>query len=69
MSPVVALDPIEHPVRLRSQNKDRVIERNGGLTGDQVAWEVGYTDPGALRKMFTRIAGLTRADYRKRLRM
>ncbi|MCK9510298.1 MAG: GlxA family transcriptional regulator [Pigmentiphaga sp.] len=33
---------------------------------DTVAWEVGYSDPGAFRKVFTRIVGLTPGDYRRR---
>lgn len=35
---------------------------------DKVAWEVGYGDPGAFRKVFTRIVGLTPSDYRARFR-
>lgn len=33
---------------------------------DRIAWDVGYSDPGALRKIFTRIVGLTPGDYRRR---
>ena len=33
---------------------------------DTVAWEVGYSDPGAFRKVFTRIVGLTPSNYRRR---
>lgn len=33
---------------------------------DRVAWEVGYSDPGAFRKVFTRIVGLSPGDYRRR---
>lgn len=33
---------------------------------DRVAWEVGYSDPGAFRKVFTRIVGLRPGDYRRR---
>jgi transcriptional regulator GlxA family with amidase domain len=32
----------------------------------QVAWEVGYEDPAAFRKVFQRIVGLSPADYRQR---
>lgn len=35
---------------------------------DKVAWDVGYGDPGAFRKVFTRIVGLTPGDYRRRFR-
>jgi|SRR5690554_1486788 len=33
---------------------------------DRVAWEVGYSDPGAFRKIFTRIVGLAPSEYRRR---
>ncbi|EQM88104.1 hypothetical protein L681_00940 [Stenotrophomonas maltophilia MF89] len=33
---------------------------------DRVAWEVGYGDPGAFRKVFTRIVGLPPGEYRRR---
>lgn len=33
---------------------------------ETVAWQVGYSDPGAFRKVFTRIVGLTPSDYRHR---
>ncbi len=33
---------------------------------ERVAWEVGYADPGAFRKVFTRIVGLSPGAYRRR---
>ncbi|MGY2048034.1 GlxA family transcriptional regulator [Methylobacterium sp. JK268] len=42
--------------------------RSGTLSADQVAWEVGYADPGAFRKVFARIVGLSPAAYRRALR-
>lgn len=33
---------------------------------DRVAWEVGYGDPGAFRKVFSRIVGLSPGEYRRR---
>ncbi|HCE6543730.1 TPA: GlxA family transcriptional regulator [Pseudomonas aeruginosa] len=33
---------------------------------DRVAWEVGYNDPGAFRKVFTRMVGLQPSEYRRR---
>jgi transcriptional regulator GlxA family with amidase domain len=33
---------------------------------DRVAWEVGYSDAGAFRKVFTRIVGLTPSAYKRR---
>lgn len=35
---------------------------------DRIAWEVGYADPGAFRKVFTRIVGLTPKEFRLRFR-
>lgn len=35
---------------------------------DLVAADVGYNDPGAFRKVFARIVGLTPGEYRKRFR-
>lgn len=34
---------------------------------EQIAWEVGYGDPSAFRKLFIRVAGLPLAEYRRRL--
>ncbi|WP_236770716.1 GlxA family transcriptional regulator [Acinetobacter johnsonii] len=33
---------------------------------DKIAWEVGYSDPSAFRKVFHRIIGLTPSEYRQR---
>jgi transcriptional regulator GlxA family with amidase domain len=33
---------------------------------DQIAWDVGYDDPGSFRKVFARITGLAPGDYRRR---
>ncbi len=33
---------------------------------NQIAWEVGYEDPSAFRKLFQKIVGLTPGDYKKR---
>lgn len=33
---------------------------------ESVAWEVGYNDSGAFRKVFTHIVGLTPGEYRRR---
>jgi transcriptional regulator GlxA family with amidase domain len=62
------LTTTEYVQRLRVSRASKLLQK-GDLTGEQVAWEVGYTDPGAFRKVFTRIVGLTPADYRKRFRM
>ena len=46
----------------------RELFQNSTLTADQVAWQVGYADAGAFRKVFVRIVGLTPAEYRNRFR-
>lgn len=61
------LTTTEYAQRLRV-GRARDLLQQGALTGDQVAWEVGYTDPGAFRKVFTKIVGLTPAEYRRRFR-
>ena len=33
---------------------------------ERIAWEVGYSDPGAFRKVFLRIVGLSPGEYRRR---
>lgn len=35
-------------------------------TVEQIAWEVGYEDPGAFRKVFHKVMGLTPGEYRRR---
>jgi len=61
------LTTTEYCQRLRV-GKARELLQFGTLSFDQVAWEVGYSDPGAFRKVFTRIVGLTPNDYRRRFR-
>lgn len=39
------------------------------LTVDEIAWRVGYEDPGAFRKIFKRIMGLSPGEYRRRFVM
>ena len=33
---------------------------------NEIAWKIGYEDPGAFRKIFNRIVGLSPGEYRKR---
>ena len=47
-------------------NKAREILQFSQTSVDQVAWQVGYSDPSAFRKVFQRIVGLTPNDYRRR---
>lgn len=47
----------------------RELLQAGRLPIERVAWEVGYADPGAFRKVFTRVVGLTPGAYRRRFGM
>lgn len=51
--------------RLRA-GRARELLQFGTASLDRVAWEVGYSDPGAFRKVFTRIVGLSPGEYRRR---
>jgi len=44
----------------------REMLQAGRLPIERIAWDVGYSDPGAFRKVFTRVVGLTPGDYRRR---
>jgi transcriptional regulator GlxA family with amidase domain len=59
------LNPTEYCQRLRVGKARELLELTG-RTIDQVAWEVGYDDAGAFRKVFQKVMGLGPADYRKR---
>lgn len=55
----------EYAQRLRV-GRARELLQFGNASIDRVAWEVGYSDPGAFRKVFTRIVGLSPSAYRRR---
>lgn len=55
----------EYCQRLRV-GRARELLQFGTASIDRVAWEVGYNDPGAFRKVFTRTVGLTPGEYRRR---
>jgi transcriptional regulator GlxA family with amidase domain len=61
------LTTTEYWQRLRV-GRARELLQSGSCSPDQVAWEVGYADAGAFRKVFLRIVGLTPAEYRRRFR-
>lgn len=46
--------------------KARELLQFSAMPVDTVAWEVGYGDPSAFRKIFARVTGLTPGDYRRR---
>lgn len=55
----------EYCQRLRV-GRAREMLQFGTASIDRLAWEVGYNDPGAFRKVFTRIVGLSPSEYRRR---
>ena len=55
----------EYCQRLRI-GRGRVLLESSTLAIDAVAWEVGYQDTAAFRKVFKRILGLSPGDYRQR---
>ena len=44
----------------------RSLLQLGPTSIERIAWEVGYADAGAFRKIFTRIVGLSPGEYRRR---
>lgn len=55
----------EYGQRLRVSKACELLQFSA-LTVEQVAWETGYGDPGAFRKIFARFIGLTPGEYRAR---
>jgi transcriptional regulator GlxA family with amidase domain len=55
----------EYCQRLRVA-RARELLQSARLSIDRVAWEVGYADPGAFRKVFARIVGVAPGEYRRR---
>lgn len=46
--------------------KARELLQFSNASIDSIAWDVGYRDPSAFRKVFTRIVGLAPSEYRRR---
>lgn len=61
------LTATDYAQRLRVAKAQELLQF-GQMPVERVAWEVGYTDPGAFRKIFLRIVGLTPSEYRQRMR-
>ncbi|GFM29003.1 AraC family transcriptional regulator [Novosphingobium sp. PY1] len=59
------LKPIEYVQHLRVGKARELLEFTR-RTVDQIAWSVGYEDPAAFRRIFSRIQGLTPGEYRTR---
>jgi transcriptional regulator GlxA family with amidase domain len=62
------LTPTDYLQHLRvGRARDRLERTDRSV--EAIAWEVGYRDAGAFRKVFQRILGLTPGDYRRRFRV
>lgn len=55
----------EYGQRLRVSKACELLQFTS-LSVEQVAWQSGYGDPGAFRKIFARFVGLTPGEYRQR---
>lgn len=59
------LKPTEYCQHLR-MGRARDLLETSSRTVEQIAWDVGYADPGAFRKVFLKVTGLAPRDYRQR---
>ncbi|WP_054180359.1 GlxA family transcriptional regulator [Trabulsiella odontotermitis] len=57
--------PTEYVQQVRIMKARDALELTGRSV-DHIAWEVGYTDPSAFRKIFRKITGVTPGQYRQR---
>jgi transcriptional regulator GlxA family with amidase domain len=58
------LSPITYVQRLRVEDAKRRLERTDTPV-ERIAWEVGYEDPAAFRRLFRRIAGVSVRSRRR----
>jgi len=58
------LKPTEYCQQVRVGRACRMLEFTNRSI-DQIAWGVGYQDPGAFRKVFHKVTGLAPSDYRR----
>ncbi|TKA97766.1 GlxA family transcriptional regulator [Cereibacter changlensis] len=63
-SAATGLTPVEYLQQVRIAKAREALEQS--LTPvDRIAWDVGYADPAAFRKLFQRLTGLPPAAYRQ----
>jgi transcriptional regulator GlxA family with amidase domain len=62
------LSPIADVQRLRVEDARRRLERTDAPV-ERIAWEVGYEDPAAFRRLFRRLTGLAPGAYRRRFQV
>ncbi|KPF72969.1 AraC family transcriptional regulator [Bosea sp. AAP35] len=60
-----SLRPTEYAQQIRITKAREALEQSRRPVA-QIAWEVGYGDAAAFRKLFQRVTGLSPADYRHR---
>lgn len=60
-----AINPTEYCQRLRIAKSRELLERSY-LSIEQVAWQSGYDDSNAYRKIFRKILGISPSEYRMR---
>ena len=58
------LTPIEYLQQVRIAKAREALERTLSPV-DRIAWDVGYSDPAAFRKLFQKLTGLAPAAYRQ----
>ena len=59
------LTATDYAQRLRVARAQELLQF-GQQPIERIAWQVGYSDPGAFRKVFLRIVGLPPGEYRQR---
>ena len=58
------LAPLEYLQRLRVEQAKRRLERTRDAV-EEIAWQIGYEDPSAFRRVFRRLVGLSPGKYRR----
>lgn len=59
------INPTEYCQQLRIAKARELLEISS-IKVEQIAWQIGYEDPGAFRKIFRKLLGLSPGEYRRR---
>lgn len=59
--------PVNYVQRVRIEQAKRLLESRSEPI-EEIAWEVGYSDPAAFRRLFKRMTRITPGEYRRRFR-
>jgi len=62
------LSPVEYLQQLRAERAKELLEQTQE-TIEEIAWQVGYDEPAAFRRVFRRITRLSPSDYRRKFRL